>query len=402
MTTANTHNGPGEIFSELLNEEVLKPKPVVEATPEGIKTRIECYTLPTVAAAPESEVKKQWQALRNFYRSGENTGGTTSKDLRPVLLASYLNSEEIQTDYPIYLSHMEAGAHTHPSTIIALLEETFKAVFNEKEGLVLHTNLPRIEAAFRKYVKDAGHYCDFAAALESAMSTLADIKIKGEDQKTFLADIEKFRNKLPQTGSLLGFSPLTLVQLLTHLLTYQSREKRNKFVHEAHNLKSKLNDLLSVENEGKTTNSAAAWDIGDSFIEFNTLDNLKPRRASESMPVKRYERITTCIRNLEAAESLLSSHHGLVFMGENLANKTGNWKNLLGALEVKLVPEGKSCLSASEGFKNHMVGLSAMFAATRMATLEINNKYEEDIHDDFLQNSAGPISRPKKMRCVLR
>ncbi len=376
-------NTPNELFNEFLNEEALKPRQKVEVALEIIKPETVSYKLAVPTPTTEEEIKNQWRVIRNFFRSGENPKRNESTGLMPVLPAPYLKKDEITTDYPVFLSVESKFDHCPFSD---LLENTFKKIFKEKEAGILLQNLPRIENFVRKYVVDAGNFCPFDVALGSAIKDISKIKIKGEDRANFLKDIEKFKDSLPQSGMLLGFSQQTPVHFLVHLLKYQTLEKRKKFISEIHVLKSGLNDLLSVEKSEGSKDHSSGWGIADSLIEFKKLDTLMPERASESMPEKRYERIVNCISTLDSAESLLQNYNGLIFIGKTLSeNSNFNWNKLLEGIEVKVAPTNESCTSASNGFKNHIAGLVKLMTAVRIAELEIKNKYDEEIHRDFFK-----------------
>lgn len=370
-----------DLFNEFLNEDALKPRQQVEVALEIVKPETISYRLAVPKPATPDEIKSRWRDIRNFFRSGDVPEGSEALKLHPVLLAPFLKNEELKTDYPVFLSTDNAFDH---SPFSDLLDQTFRKIFKEKEAGILASNLSRIESFARKYVADAGHFCALDKVLDAAFKDLAIIKIKGEDQAAFVRDIEKFRSQLPANGNLLGFSREGAIHMLVHLLKYQSLEQRKKFISRIHTLKSGLHDLLSVENAGHTKEKSSGWGIADSLIEFNKLDTLRPERASVSMPEKRYDRIAACISTLDAADSLLLTYDGLIFIGHGVHGHFNNdWNKLLAGLEVRVTPANESCLTASNGFKVHIAGLTKLIAAARMAELEIKNRYDEEIHGDF-------------------
>lgn len=374
-------NTSGDLFNEFLNEEALKPRQQVEVALEIVKPETISYRLAVPKPATAEEIKTRWRDIRNFFRSGDIPQGSEALDLVPVLLAPFLKSEALTTDYPVFLSTDHAFPHGPFSD---LLDLTFRKIFKEKEAVILADTLPRIKSFATKYVAEAGHFCALDKMLDAAFQDLATIKIKGEDQAAFLRDIEKFRGQLPSDGNLLGFSGEGAIHLLVHLLKYQSLEQRKKFISRMHALKSGLHDLLSVENAGHSREKSSGWGIADSLIEFNKLDTLRPERASVSMPEKRYKRIDACISTLDSADDLLLKYDGLIFIGHGVhAHFNNDWNALLAGLEVRVAPAHESCLTASNGFKEHIAGLTKLIAAARMAELEIKNRYDEEIHGDF-------------------
>ncbi|HLG36331.1 MAG TPA: ferredoxin [Bacteroidia bacterium] len=368
---------------EFLHEEAIEPKQEVEIALMIEKQEPRHLKLPQAVPATEAEIKKQWRAIRHFFRTGENPNPVEVAGLKPALLAHFLNGEEPLTDYPLFLSEEKEFEHCSFS---ALLKNIFQKTFKEGEAGILFNNLQRIENYVRKYVAVAGNYCSLNLVFEPALNELSKIKIKGDDRINFLKDIEKFKSNFPETGILLGFSQQTPVHILVHLLKHQSKLKRNNFIAELHSVKSGLEDLLSVEKikSPKEQSSKPGIDFAGELIEFNTLETLLPESASESMPQKRFERISNCIRVLAMAENILQKHDAIIYLGKTLAdNQNYNWKELLHGFDLRIAEAGQSCSAASAGFRLHIAELSKLITAARVARLEVNNKYDDEIHDDY-------------------
>ncbi len=371
----------GDLFHEFLQEEALTPGQPVEVTLEIPKPTPVHYRLAVPEPATPTDIKHRWQEIRQFFRTGELPPGREVRNLVPPLLAPLMNKDVLITDYPVFLSTDRSFPHGPFSD---LLEQTFRQVFKEKEAPILAANLSRIQSFARNYVREAGDFCAVDRVLEAAFRDLATIKIKGEDQAAFLRDIDKFKSHLPATGNLLGFCREGAIHLLVHLLKYQSLAQRKKFISRIHTLQSGLNDLLSVENAGHPKEKSPEWNVADSLIALDKLDTIRPDRASVSMPEKRYDRIANCLHTLGSAEHLLLTHDGLIIIGHGAHQRFNHaWTDLLAGLEVHVASEHESCVTASNGFKVHIAGLTKLIAAARIAELEIKNKYDEEIHGDF-------------------
>ncbi|MBI4930522.1 MAG: ferredoxin [Bacteroidetes bacterium] len=367
------------LFNEFLKEEALTSAQEVEVALEIDKTETISYKFPAPSAATEDEIKNQWRTIRNYFRTGEKPKGAESAGLMPVLLAPYLTSEELTTDYPVFLSEENEIANCCFSD---LLGRTFKKTFKEKEAAILLKYFPKIESSVRKHVSKANNFCSLKSAVDNALHELSKIKVNGEDGINFLKDIEKFKINLPTTGNLLGFSQQTPIHLLVHLLKYQFHQKRKTFLLEIHRLKSGLQDLIAVEKGNVSKDET--FDFADSLIEFKKLDTLMPESASVSMPKKRTERIVNCINALDSAENLLLNNESIIYIGKALSeNSNFKWKELLQSLDVRIAAANESCSSAVDSFKTHISKLAKLIGQVRIAELEVKNNYDEEIHSDY-------------------
>ncbi len=374
------------LFTEFLKDKALQPQPEVKVSLEIVKKETVSYKFPAPDVISEEEIKIQWRSIRNFFRTGKHSGEDKHAMFMPVLLAPYLANEELITDYPMFLSERTVGkdgeTEMEHCSFYDLLNRTFNKTFKEGEAKILLKNLPRIESFVRKFIAKSDNFCTLNSAINQAITNLSKLKVSGEDGINFLKDVEIFKNNLPKTGKLLGFSRQTPIHLLVHLLKYQSLHKRKTFITEINRLKSGLKDLLAVEKNNKSNDQN--FDFANSLIEFKKLNDFMPDSSSELMQGKRAERINQCIKVMESAEKLLLKHGARIYVGSTLAeNNTFKWDELLTEIDVHIAPPNESCSSTSNGFNAHITSLAKLMASVRIAELELKNKYDEEIHGDY-------------------
>lgn len=370
-------------FSEFLKDDAIRPEQTVEVALEIEKKETIQYRFPVTSGASENELKDYWRILRNYFRTGENPAHLSAKGFRPVLLASYLENDAFKTDYPLFLSETDTSEHASFSDF---LNKTFSNTFTEGEASILQKYLPGIEASVKKYVDENKGFCSLNPALTYAFDELGNIIIKGEDAESFISSIEKLKAAMPKKGRLLGFSGQAPVLLLVHVLKNRFYRKKKSFASEIKRLKSGLNDLLVVEKEKGEGGRDLGLDFASSMIEFAKLKTLMPESASEPMPGKRFDRITNCINMFDLADELLLKNDAIVYISESLAqNADYNWIELLKGLDLRVTSPGNSCNIATGGFSLHIQNIASLIAAVRIAKLELQQKYDEAIHDDYFK-----------------
>ena len=285
------------LFTEFLKDEALQPQPEVKVALEILKKETTQYKISAKDDISKEDIKNHWRIIRNFFRTGKHSREPIHQTLTPVLLTPYLTNEQLITNYPLFLSDEPSGTEEEFEmeycTFNDLLYRTFNKSFKEGEAKILFKNLLRIEIFVGKLMAKSDNFCSFSSAINAAFGDLEKLKVSGDDGINFLKDVEIFKNNMPKTGKLLGFSRHAPIHLLAHLLNYQSIYKRKSFFKEINRLKSGLQELLAVEKRNKSKDQN--FDFANSLIEFNKLNNLMPDRSSELMHGQRAERINHCI-----------------------------------------------------------------------------------------------------------
>jgi ferredoxin len=121
-------------------------------------------------------------------------------------------------------------------------------------------------------------------------------------------------------------------------------------------------------------------------VSFDKLGDLMPENASEAMPETRLNRIRECIQTLKQAEALVLDQSVRIIVGKRLSvDPDFNWDELLQDEAYRIAPDNESCLAASESFSLEMEALSKLMAAARIAKLELQSQFDEEIHTHYFE-----------------
>jgi ferredoxin len=144
-----------------------------------------------------------------------------------------------------------------------------------------------------------------------------------------------------------------------------------------------LQDLLHVgkepamSNEGKP--AASQYDFADRMISFEEVEKLQP--VSAKIPARRSQRIHRCLSTLKAALDYFRENGSRLFASPALASELALNEHVSEATLVKTT--SSPCRKAKAYFAKEMQHYVEYIAALRMAELEINNQYDEDLHTPY-------------------
>ena len=367
-------------FNDYLQEDVLAvnniPEQVLEIiqkhdlTPELIEQEL---------PASEVEMKEYWKKLRHFFRTGEKISETKTK-IYPALLAPYFKGQTPETDFPYFLENEKI------IPLRQLLQNTFSALFTGKEAKILNENLKRIEDYIKSEIKDTKEPVDFYTTARKCFNKIKELDIRGDEGKIFKEQVDKLFNGLPTEGTLINFSELTPFYLLSQQLEY-FHVKRINFLLNIRKVISSLKELLSVENEKEENGDAQKLGkdflFADTMISFDKVVDFIPESASEKMSPKRLERIKSTLENLKNAEQFLDNVNSVIFLNEEVENLYSVKKLLLNSNVHVFNSNG--CKKAYHKFENEIKSFTDIIAAFRIADLELKDKYDDLVHDDYFK-----------------
>ncbi len=342
------------------------------------------------------ELKDFWKSIRHFFKTGEKPAGPEKQRHYPVLIAPYLKGQLQKTDFPFYLTDGETGRIV---SLKELLENTFNKLFTGNEAVILKANLSRLVAYFNaECVGGKGTYSFYPMA-DLAFSKLKTLDVRGNEGKLFREHVTKLLEAMPETGKLMPFSDFVPFLLLDNQLRLMA-EKREVFLNGLKKLISKLNARLKVENDkiGKTGNRNAKeqdFDFAGSMISFETMEEMMPDNASESMSEKRFKRIQSVIEELSNADLVFSSHRAKIITRPEWSN-TFLHERLFDKADLHLVSDGV-CDTVLSIFNQEMKAFMNLIVSFQIAELELKDRYDEDIHSThfsfFNQNNLSEYER---------
>ena len=334
--------------------------------------------------ADDAAQRRYARALRSYFASGAKTGEGLTGPIIPALLAASANDQ--QSGLPVFMD--EAGAD--PLTMRDLLRQAFNAVFKqESDAPILAQNLVRIERMANETVAANGGRHDFAMTMLPAMEQVAKLDVRGPQGDAFRADCRKLHAQLAKHGgTLLAFSPALALQLLDIRLATRKRE-REAFVGGLNRQLASLTELMRLQERKDSGSTASPSGLGaaEGLVSFDRVERMRPPSATSGLPEQRVKRVEACIGSLRKGLALLQHTPSRIFVRQALADKLGLKDHLTHAEPV--IIESDPCGHAGKIHASALHVLTETIAATRMARLELGDKYDEDLHTPYF-SAFGP------------
>lgn len=352
--------------------------------------------VPSVKQAADEELNAYWRRLRAFFRSGKGGGLEVEKEVAqdyPALLAPYWNGRFIQRDYPFWvndgLSEDEQPFFTLPDFLNQQLDRLAPAT----DAQILRDNLLRLENIIRqklKYVDEA--FKAFPVFEEAIRELETQLSVSGEEGKHFSKDLKRLIHQLPKEGVLIPFSPNAGLHLMDIMIQKRLKKARRPLKDQITHLVHQLKDILRVEQQ-KTPEAHSAeqlhssLEFADDFLNFEELSSVLPDTGSQVIPEERYHRILEVLNTLQKADELLFNKEAFICCtAEDRFSNEVNWEHSFSTFAIQFVQAGKlsQCITAT--FETVMRKAAELFAAIRIASLEVDNNYRASLHTDFFQH----------------
>ena len=348
--------------------------------------------LPTVIKDSDN-TQKIMHVLRHFHL-GNPTAAQQLEPLGntflPALLSAYRDASQLRYDYPLYLCPVTT-THTLNTSIAKPLSEFLQErvqTFAPAQGSakVLKDNLPWIERALRAVTREIEGPALIKPLLDDACRQLSQhLHFNDENQQRLQQDIDKLLDLVPEDGLLLGYGRFPALHLLMHLIRNQALPQLTLFKEDTEQYIKKLQVLLDVDNTKRdeaTSSSTLKSNIASNqFFNTESLSKVvKHSHGSVSMPASRRQRIEDALDTLKRfkeKDTLVHIVHASNVLDDSWIDKSADFSS-----EYHEDP----CLKATEIFDREAQELARVFAAARIAKLEIDNVYDENIHDPWFNN----------------
>jgi ferredoxin len=348
--------------------------------------------VPIVTNRDSENTQKIMHVLRHFHL-GNPTAieqlDPLGESYLPALLAAYRDASQLRYDYPLYLSSDTIDARPVSKYLHEKVENFAKA---EDSARILKDNLPWIERALRDITRKIEGPTAIKPILVDACQTLSEhLKLDAENQQKLQADINKLIEITPENGMILGYGRVPALHLLMHLIRHQVLPRLAQFKTDAEEYIKQLQMLLDVDDtkldEAKSSSSLKSNIASNQFFNTDSLSKIvKHSHGSTCMSASRRQRIEDSLDVLlkfKEKETLVHIVHASQTLDGSLL-AAGSWleKNACFSSEHSEEP----CLRATEIFDHQAQELAKIFAAARIARLEIDNAYDENIHDPWFNN----------------
>jgi len=329
--------------------------------------------------------------LRHFHLGepgAKATLGAIGSDFLPASLNSFRDASKVRYDYPLFLFPAEtAGDGPLVKPLSRFLGDAVDGFAPGKDSArILKDNLAWIERELCSKLKGTDGPIEAASlVLDAAKALQKQLDLKGEHVERLQGDLDQLVGSVEKGSCFLGYCRLAPIYLLLHTVRNKATPRRAKFKQEIVELARGLKALLDVE-KGKTAASrksgALKASIGAANPYFNAASMskmLNHSQGSVTMPVARRKRIQTALDTLDAYQDdpvLVRCVH-TEKLGKTLLVDTPDF-----------ISESQSdpCAVAIVTFDKEAEKLAAVFAAVRIARLEVVDGYKAAIHDPWFKS----------------
>ncbi|MDJ0749004.1 MAG: ferredoxin [Woeseiaceae bacterium] len=296
----------------------------------------------------------------------------------PALLHPYRDATSIRYEYPLYLVPVGGAAGAEVATPLStFLTRTLDAFASgEEDARILKDNLPWIERYLRRELAhpDPIDASELFAAAAGALQEHLDL---GDDAREKLdADLASMRAAVAGGSQILGYGPDTPLHLFVHAVRHRHGHLLARLHSDVEKATRRLENLLDVEaaKSGSRNNSGSS--SAERHLDTGKLTSLLETRArgSVAMATERQARIEKALGTLRTWE-----FDNLLL---RIVGKVGNpW--FTKQPDVDIVESDEPCKSAGDVFARDAARFASLFAALRIATLEIDNSYDPAVHDSW-------------------
>ncbi len=314
-----------------------------------------------------------------------------SDDYLPALLSAYRDASQLRYDYPLYLCPYDPAEEFNPSLAVPVSDFLHQSVeaFAPSEGssIALKDNLPWIERSLRETIRKTEGPTLIKPMLVKACETLTQhLNFNEDNQLKLQKDIAQLIESIPDDGLILGYGRFPALHLLMHLISKQSLPQLIKFKQETQDYIQSLQILLDVDDtkqdEAKSASSLKSNISSNQFFNTESLSKVvKHSQGSVSMSAARRKRIEDALevlKKFKEKETLVHIVHA--------SNVVDNSSWLDESICFTSEHHDDPCFRATEIFDQEAQELAMVFAAARIARLELENHYDENIHDPWFNN----------------
>ena len=184
----------------------------------------------------------------------------------------------------------------------------------------------------------------------------------------------------------IGFEPQAPLLMLNQLLTEHQGENRKKFKSKLSTLIRRLNERLSVdEGTSEADEMKQTYDFVNEIMAFDQLAEMIPQGSNDAFSEGELNRIKEVVKTLKAGLSDFSEQTATLVID----------KKLMEQFDVHSIFENEQLIEAKQKdafdqiqklFEKRMQSFTALIKAYRMAMLEVEGDYKEDVHDEYFEH----------------
>jgi ferredoxin len=343
--------------------------------------------------------------LRRFHYGEPAAAEATSAPagaILPALLNPYRDSSAIRYQYPLYLAPRgddpEAALARPLSEQLAASIEGFAP--GAEQAKILKDNLPWLERYLRRKLTGSDPVDAPALFAEAADALQAHLDLKDSNRENLEASLAHLRATVEEGSRYLAYGPDVPMHLFVHAIRHRLAPWREALHEAVARRAAALESLLLVEKsksaEGNEPGTVSG-SVGPAgrYVDSGALSGMLGTRAhgSQEMSPERRARIGNALGELNAwnDDPVLVRFAGRVvnpWFGEQA--------------DVEVVESYEACATASELFLEDAARFARLFAAMRIADLEVDDRYDPPVHDSWFASFDWQAFSDEEMQLVSR
>lgn len=353
---------------------------------EDTSTALDNYdfvpVLKEVVPSSEEEQLEYRKKLSQYFRQGKKTEDSCQSDFVPVLLASKLERKISSLDYPALYNNDNHELTNLYSVLQKMIFDHFKS---DDDSNILIRSLPTMLSQAQEKVTEEDEVRNYKYLVNEVVESLTQAASQSEETESFLAQCEQMKTHLLETYStIISFSESTVFQILN--LELKNRKERNlTFLQTLRNAITGLSGILPLHIDEKS-DPQHHFDFAGELISFDKIQDMAPAEVSSSLPEARLNRLRQCYQTLSKAYKSYSKHCCTIFANQSLVDEFA-LNTTLDQATLEITSNG-SCALAQEYYKKEIRNFIQIIAALRLADLEINQQYNEDLHASYFEGFA--------------
>ncbi len=352
--------------------------------------------------------KKIMHLLRHFHLGNPKAAAqleSVSDNYLPALLAAYRDASSLRYDYPLYLSPVDAS-HSLSLSIAKpvsdfILERVDAFAAGADSARVLRDNLPWIERELREDTRSIEGPSAIKPLIQKACEKLVQhLHLDTDNQLRLESDIKQLLEQISDEGLILGYGRFPALHLLMHLIRNKVIPRISLFKEETEQYIKELKNLLDVDDSKREeASSSAALDsnlASNKFFNTESLSKIvRHSHGTVAMSDVRRQRIENALNTLKDFKEKETLVH-IVHSAKTLDNS--QWLDQSSCFTS--INDDDPCSKATDIFDQEAQELAKVFAAARIARLELKNLYDEDIHDPWFNNFNWETFSPDELILV--
>ena len=341
--------------------------------------------------------------LRRFHYGDPAAAESTSRPvgaILPALLNPYRDASAIRYQYPLYLGPPDGASVIAKPMSEHLIDELEAFAPAAEDARILKDNLPWIERYLRQKL-DGSDPVDAAELFAQAADALQEhLDLEAGSRETLGANLEKLKATLAPGGQFLGYGPRVSLHLMVHAVRHRHDRGHEQFRRQIEQHIQELQALLDVE-KAKSADAIEPGNVTSSvgpasrYFDAGALSGMLEHRAQGSVEMSP-ERRARIERALDTLQAWQEDPVLLRFVGELQDPGPGNWPM------VELVDSNDPCTMAAEVFERDAARFARLFAAIRIAKLEVDARYDPAVHDSWFGSFDWQAFSSDEMQLVTK